>query len=273
MDEPLRNCEIRLIIKPADAPADSSRLIPARVLHRTFTSVLNALKSADAELHGRKHRSEFFISNLAMSSNILEMREHARTNGSAVELLRNVAGSVYRSEFGRATEYRKLAQSIVSLGKAIDPAYPAVAVFETDVIPFDEFFARQAERLGKAMSPDSLKSRFHVGGVLGSFDGTLGNIDYRGTTWVGHLVLPGGGAQIECVFDRSKGEDAFNPYGNKRVTVRGRAIYTGDSQLPERMEVFSVEEVPLAREASDIRGSLEGKRFLGAINIGNTNIQ
>lgn len=273
MDRPLREGEIRLIIKPADAPADSARLIPANVLHRTFSTVLRALKTADAALHGKKHRSEFYISDLRMSSNVLEMREQSLSTKSSVDLLRQVAGAVYRSEFERVTENRRLASAVVAIGKAVDPSFPAVAMFEADSIPLDMFFARQTDRLAKAMSPTTLKSRYHVGSALGSFDGTLGSIDYRGTTWIGHLVLPGGGAQIECVFDRAKGEDAFNPFGNKRVTVRGRAIYTGDSQLPERIEVFDVEEIPGALEAIDIRGSLTGKRYFSAAGFGSTNLQ
>jgi hypothetical protein len=48
----------------------------------------------------------------------------------------------------------------------------------------------------------------------------------------------------------------LNPFGNKNVCVTGRAIYTGDSQLPERIEVLSIEERAHVVAAIDIRGSL-----------------
>lgn len=264
MDKPLRNGEMRIIIRPADAQAESARLIPANVFHRTFTTVLRALKTADSSLHDKKARSEFFISDLAMGSNIFAVCEQPRSTEKAVDLLRQVAGAVYRSEFERIADHQRLARDVVAMGKAINTDYPAVAMFENDTIPLDDFFARQTERLAVAISASPIKSRYFLGSALGAFDGTLGNIDYRGTTWKGHLVLPGGMAQIECIFDKSRGEDEYNPYGNKRVSIRGRAIYTGDSQLPERIEVLDVEEFPLAHEAKDIRGSLTGGRYFSA---------
>jgi hypothetical protein len=263
MEKPLRDGEIRIIIKPADAPADSARLIPARVFQKTFNTVLHALKTADTELHDKAHRSEFLISDLRMGSNVVAFYEQPRSTEMAIDALRHVAGAVYRSEFERLAENSKLAKSVVAIGSAIDVNYPALAMFQADTIPLDGFFAKQAERLHKAMGASGAKSRFFAGTAIGAFDGTLGDIDYRGATWTGHLVLPGTGAQIECVFDRSKGEDAFNPFGNKRVSITGRAIYTGDRQLPERIEVVGIEEIPLAQEAIDIRGTLTGKRYFG----------
>ena len=89
-----------------------------------------------------------------------------------------------------------------------------------------------------------------------SFDGRLETIDYRGAAWTGRLALAGGETRIECMFDRSIGEDALNPYGNKDVSIAGRAIFTGDSNLPERIEVLTIEELPRATRTLDIRGTL-----------------
>ena len=89
-----------------------------------------------------------------------------------------------------------------------------------------------------------------------SFEGRLDEIDYRGAVWTGDLMLPAGTTHVECVFDKSQGEDALNPFGNKNVCITGRAIYTGDSQLPERIEVINIEERAHVNAAIDIRGSL-----------------
>lgn len=100
---------------------------------------------------------------------------------------------------------------------------------------------------------------FFEGNAIISLDGTLGETDYRGRAWSGRLVLPGGGgAEVECVFDRSKGEDFYNEFGNKRVSVTGRAIYRSDSLLPKRFEVFSIQRVPIADEFKDFNGILAG---------------
>lgn len=274
MDKPIRRSEVRLIVKPADASAGSEKLIPATVLERMFSTFLKALKAADAELHGRKHRSEFFISNLAMGSNVIDIEEKVKSQaGHAVDLFKSVTQYVYRSEFNRVVDHQSLANSIIAIGNSINEDYPAIAAFADVDVPMDAFFARQTERLHKAMSASQAQSRYFVGSAVGSFDGTLGNIDYRGSIWRGHLVLSGGASQIECVFDKSKGEDAYNPYGNKRVSVTGRGIYTGDSQLPERIEVFEVIEIPRATEAVDIRGSLTGESYFNADDLSFKDIQ
>ena len=95
-----------------------------------------------------------------------------------------------------------------------------------------------------------------LGSAIMSFEGRLDEIDYRGPVWTGDLMLPAGTTHVECVFDKSQGEDALNPFGNKNVCVTGRAIYTGDSQLPERIEVLAIEERAHVNAAIDIRGSL-----------------
>ena len=95
-----------------------------------------------------------------------------------------------------------------------------------------------------------------LGSAIMSFEGRLDEIDYRGAVWTGDLMLPAGTTHIECVLDKSQGEDALNPFGNKNVCVTGRAIYTGDSQLPERIEVLTIEERTHVSAAIDIRGSL-----------------
>jgi hypothetical protein len=94
-----------------------------------------------------------------------------------------------------------------------------------------------------------------------SFEGRLDQIDYRGAVWTGDLMLPAGTTHIECVFDKSQGEDALNPFGNKNVCITGRAIYTGDSQLPERIEVLDIEERAHVSVPIDIRGSLDLAEF------------
>ena len=96
-----------------------------------------------------------------------------------------------------------------------------------------------------------------------SFEGRLDEIDYRGAVWTGDLMLPAGTTHIECVFDKAQGEDALNPFGNKNVCITGRAIYTGDSQLPERIEVIRIEERAHVNAAIDIRGSLCLTHFAG----------
>lgn len=261
----VRKGEVRFTIKPADAPEDSARLIPAKVLQRTLSTVLDALKTANSALHEKKTRSEFFISHLKMGSNEFGVLEQPRAPGAdlSVDLIGQIAAAIYRSDFQRAQEYPKVASRVAAIGAAVNPDFPSLANFEADEIPFDGFFKQQAARFQSTVDKTAAKPTYFIGSAMTAIDGTLGSLDYRGAVWKGFLVLPGGGnAQIECVFDRSKPVDTYNKYGNKRVSVTGTAIYTGDSILPERIEVSRIEEVERPAEAIDIRGSLQGQRYL-----------
>lgn len=260
---PVRPGELRIVIKPSDAPDSDLQPIPARIFKRTFSAVLSAVQQAlkaHATLRGRTKGGEVYVSHLRMGSNEFGVM----ADPASVSLFQESAADVYRSEYGRVVEDPSLATAVIKLAKIADPKFAILAQFQSEEIPIDTFFARQAERLGGVLSAPEpfLHSPYFVGSAIGSFDGRLGSIDYRGAAWKGNLLLHGTTIQLECVFDRSKGEDAINPYGNKRVSVTGRAIYTGDSQLPERVEVVEIVEVPAAASAVDIRGSLTGKHYL-----------
>lgn len=261
-DMSVRPDEMRIVIRRSDASADDARLIPAEVFRKTFNTVLAALKAADKIRRAsttRSSKSPFLVSHLRLGSNEFGFAGHR----DAVALLKRCATDVYRSDFSSVAEHPDLARKIAHLGKVAHQSYAVIAQFDGSELPIDDFFAKQVDRIENAVAETKSERSFFVGSAIGSFDGRLGNIDYRGAAWRGHLMLHTGDVQIECVFDRTQGEDAFNPFGNKRVTVTGRAIYTGDSALPERIEVVTIEAIPEASRPLDIRGSLFAPTFKG----------
>lgn len=274
MANPARPDEMRIVIRAADEAPGAARPVPARLFRGAVSSVIDALEAANKELHSRRLRSEFFVAALEIGSNVFGVFEQQRgaspSMSPAIDLVGLTAAAVYRSDFARAKQYPAVARSIVKMAKQIDEQFPWMVQFPGLELPFDAFFARQAARL--AESEDTPDRPHHFAGTaVSTFSGTLGSIDYRGATWRGYLVLPGDGAQIECVFDRTKGEDFFNAFGRKRVSVTGRAIFTGESRVPERLEVMQIKAIPLAARAIDIRGSLSGAEFrLGWIREGET---
>jgi hypothetical protein len=255
MDKTARPEEILIEIKPADPLADASCPIPADLFNKMFNTVLGALKAAERSIRLEKKsraNSEFYVSHLRMGSN--EFGIVGRD--STVSLLEQCANTVYRSEYGLAAQYPKIARKLMELGGRVNPKYAMVARFHKSEIPIDAFFASQVNRLTQEIASEPRLTPFFIGSAISSFDGRLSNIDYRGSIWRGHLMLPVSEIQIECIFDRRLGEDAYNPFGNKRVNITGRAIYTGDSPLPERIEVVTINPIPAADVAVDIRGSL-----------------
>lgn len=263
---PVGQNELLIEVRATDASPDMPlhALVPASIFQRALGAAVHALSSArSATRPGKKKKADsdnILISSLKISSAIVGFQAPQE----AVNLLKRSAIGVYHSDFTPALSNEKLARAIVKLGKAYAENYSVLARFNDSYFPIDELFRKQTERLANMISaPYADAAADYFDGVsIDTFDGRLGHIDYRGLVWTGHLVLNDGAVQIECVFDRSKGEDAFNPFGNKRVTVTGRSIYTGRGPLPERIEVISIEELPEPMPYVDIRGSLTGKRYL-----------
>ena len=251
--------EIRVVIRPVEARDYDLQPIPAELYKRTFDAFLTALLVTDRELQPKARSSEFLISQLAVDPcefGILEKRRApGQTTPSAIEFFRRCAECVYRSDYQTIVRHPRMTRAFIRIVKALDPNFNVLAQFNDTELPIDDFFRRQVDRVG-AKEDSARADNWFLGSAIMSFEGRLDEIDYRGAVWTGDLRLPGGKTHIECVLDRSQGEDALNPFGNKNVCVTGRAIYTGDSQLPERIEVLAIEERSHVSAAIDIRGSL-----------------
>jgi hypothetical protein len=265
MSGPVGSNEIRVVIRPIETPGFEPERIPALAFKKIFDAFLAALIAADREVHPKSASSEFFLSHLAMGSyefGIMEkQRSLDRSGASAIELFRRCSGRVYRSDYQILLRYPRLMRAFHRIVKALDPSYVVLVQHDGAQLPMDGFFCRQVDRVGDTPNLGARADSWFAGTALTTFEGRLEEIDYRDLVWTGRLALTGGDAQIECVFDKSKGEDTFNPFGNKMVCVTGRAIYTGDSQLPERVEVLIIEELPRAAKAIDIQGSLAPASF------------
>src|SRR5271165_1044577 len=260
MSGPVGSSEIRVVIRPIETPGFEPERIPAQAFKKVFDAFLAALVAADRELHPKSGSSEFFLSHLAMDPCEFGIMEKQRSRGlagaSAMELFRRCSGRVYRSDYQILLSYPRLMRAFHRIVKALDPAFVVLLRHADAELPMDGFFCRQVDRVGHWSNAPSRSEGWFAGTAITAFEGRLESIDYRGLTWTGRLGLAGADVQLECVFDKSKGEDALNPFGNKNVCVTGRAIYTGDSELPERVEVLTIEELRRAAKPMDIQGSL-----------------
>ena len=259
MDAVGRN-ELRVVIQPGQAAGSPGRAIPAALYKKVFDAVLGALLAADRELHAKRLSSAFLIAHLSIDPCAFGVVEQVRAPGAegapSIGLFRRCAGRVYRSDYQILLQHRRLMRAFQRVAAALDPAYAVVIRYHDTELPLDEFFRRQVDRVGLANDVRPMSDMWFAGAGISSFDGRLEAIDYRGAAWSGRLTLAGGETQIQCVFDKAMGEDALNPFGNKDVTVTGRAIFTGDSQLPERVEIVTIEERPQPAGQIDVRGVL-----------------
>ena len=256
---------IKITISSANSALVDS-LIPAALLKKTFTAFLSALTTAGKEIGGKPNSFEFFIKDLKMRSNVLELEERtvSRVSGSPIALLKSMMLATYRSQPDQIDSDPVMAKCISRLAKLVNADYEIKASFADEEVPIDTFFASQAKRFAENAGKKTDRPLFFVGPAIGTFDGYLKAIDYRGTTWSGYLVLHGGrNIQIQCIFDKSKGSNEINQHGNKKVSITGTAIYTGESALPERIEVREIRGIDESTEYKDIGGTLRGSDYSG----------
>jgi hypothetical protein len=97
---------------------------------------------------------------------------------------------------------------------------------------------------------------------LSSFDGILKEISHLGRLVRGMLILTAGGKRIDCIFDSSDFPNLRESW-DKRARVEGLAYYTGETDIPERLEV---KRITLMKEKPDLlrwKGALKRRHNSG----------
>ncbi len=149
MSSPIGPSEIRVVIRPLEAPGFEPELIPAQLFKRIFDAILAALVAADRDLHTKPVSSQFLVSHLICGSCEFGIVEKQRSSGSAVEFFRRCAGRVYRSDYQILLRYPRLMRAFDRIVKAIDPGYAVLLKYNDTELPLDAFFCRQVDRVGR----------------------------------------------------------------------------------------------------------------------------
>lgn len=245
--------EIRVSIRPIEAPGFEPELVSAPLFKKIFDAFLSALLAADREIHAKPVASQFYVSYLDQASPGFGFIEKQRSTASAIAFIQKCSDCIRRSEYELLLRHQRVMRAFHRIAAALNSGYSVVVRYHDAEFLMDGVFCRQVHRAGSNETP-SQKDGWSAGSAATRFEGRLEAIDYRGPLWRGRLTLADGVSEIDCVFDRSIGEDALNPFGHKPVSVTGRAIYTGDSKLPERIEVVKIEEAREGRGGIELEG-------------------
>ena len=241
--------------RAVEAPGFAGRAASRRCFKKLFDAVLAALMAADRDVHPKAGVKRLL--HFASDQGVLRIRPCRKVMIVRAGRLRHRTLPTLRAS--RLSQ--RLSDPFTSTSphagvpahrQALDPGLVVLVRYHDTEFPLDEFFRRQVGRVGLANEGPPLTDTWFAGHVdqlvrRAARDDRLS----RSPVWTGRLTLAGGETQIECVFDKAIGEDALNPFGNKEVSITGRAIFTGDSQLPERVEAMAVEERRRATAAID----------------------
>jgi len=131
----------------------------------------------------------------------------------------------------------------------------------TPPVRIDHFFAAQVERALEPIPTDVPDIPFK-GVSLSSFDGVVKELSHLGRIVNGLLILTAGGKRINCVFDSVDLPNLRDSF-DRRARVEGLAYYTGENELPDRLEVKRIELIKDRPNLLRWKGALKRKRSAG----------
>lgn len=253
-----RNDEATFVIHGLDV---DNRIVRADAFVRKLQVLLAALRSADKSVNNRGSFI-YMMSSLAQGSASVTIREKPKYRGqpaqSGIDALERAANAIYNGDSQIDRISAPLVFQVRNLGRGVGKAFShaELAFPASNVIRIDDFLASQSDiAVRNLTAPSGSQTQlFYHGLASGSFDGTLKEIDARGVMLRGKLMLSAGGLEIDCVMNKERIPEAIEGF-DKRVLLDGMAHYDGQSQIPIRIDVHSIQIVGVRQSLTRWRGA------------------
>lgn len=241
---------------------DHGAFIPAKLFKAKFSAFLAALIEADKSVN-HKNVHDFFVSHLQIGSAEAGIMEVALPNKevlqSSFRAFYECSSAISESNHNVAARYNGLAEKIHSIAKGADEKFSHIEIAYEGMEPIlvDHVFEKQAENFLGIKEALEHAPKYFRGKSHDSFDCELKEIDYRGKIRRGILVVSGTGKQIPCAFKRRVEDSEIRKFVNTRIWASGDAIYNGESQLPVRVEIETMQKIKGDGSPSNWRGALK----------------
>lgn len=229
--------------------------VKGRVFANKLLALISAVEAADRAANGGK-RFEFVIVDLKASSASATISEQ-RINklpviDSSVEVFGRCVQSIDSGNYAFARDHVEVAACIRSLAKDVENAFDRaeLTVNGYEPILIDRFFLARAEEAINIPDTAEAKESWFQGSVIGTFDGKILESDFRGTIPQVMLRLTAGGKDILCTCPTLSFED-IKAILKQRVRVTGKAYYSGESGIPQKIEVIALPQ--LVKQGADFK--------------------
>jgi hypothetical protein len=256
----MADSEVRLKLFGLDV---DNGLVLADVFASKLKALVDTLKRAD-RLKNRQKSYDYLIVDLKADSAEASIRERTSANAtsqvSSVDYVNQVIRAVYSGSKAVGEIPFDLIENLADLPKGSGQgfAHGEVTFNGSPPIRIDDFFAAQVQRALEPTPLDAPDPPFQ-GVSLSSFDGILKELSHLGRIVNGLLILTAGGKRINCIFDSSDFPNLRDSF-DRRARVEGLAYYTGEEELPARLEV---KRIDLLKDKADLlrwKGALRRKR-------------
>lgn len=236
-------------------PDSSNDEVAAEVFATKLSNLVKALKAADRAVNG-KVLNEIVIVKLNTSTPTAILAERpiqpGHESNDAIEAFDDCVQAVIAGDVEKASKFGQCAKFVgrLSSGSKKKFGYAEVWTGKDNIIRIDNFLAERSRDVVRAVERDEKviaeKKSWFKGRAHGSFEGSLMEVDLRGSLPEIKLILSGGNKQIDCVC-RGDQIDEIKEGLNGRVRIYGDAIYDGKTGLPRRIVVAEI--VPLKKNA------------------------
>lgn len=262
--------EISLKVHGQKRGTQSGETVLAAVFAQKLGALVRALKAADKIANGANNH-DYTITGLKIGSAQCTLSEQSAprfTPGmagrSGVHLLGNCLSLVGEGNVEASRRYDACLRPLAALARGAGKvfSYAELQVENLPVIRIDNLLAEQVElieakALGIDVAVEGPEARSWFTGVaLGSFDGTIKQVDLRGQLPQVKLVLTAGNKEIDCIL-RGQDVQRLRDTLDRRVRIEGRAFYDGKSGMPRRIEVTSITPVKRPGDISRWKGTFE----------------
>ncbi len=241
---------------------EKSGQVRADVFADKISSLVRGLRAADKLLHGYKSM-EYLISDLKYGSAEAALVEYEYNvknpaQQSAVSCYRRVTESLLGGARIKNAGELAVVRTIVEIASGVDKKFShgELQYEEDNVIRIDGYLRKKAFDCIRESEKEELDYPRYQGAAFGTFKGVLKAIDLRGQVASAYLILSAGGIELDCVCSAIPAED-LGAALDKRVVVRGKAIYNGFDGLPERLDIRKIDilktDADLAKWAGTFR--------------------
>jgi hypothetical protein len=257
MVDELQNGLIKLRVHGAQ---DTNKRVRASVFARQLAALVKALETADKVVNGGM-RFDYVIAELKNESASATLTEVVTSQKprkkSGIDVLGTVINGVNDLDRRTIERYSACLPHIASIVRGVSEefSHSDLSIGGFKPFRFDDFFLKQVQRAQKIVEPKI--ERLYAGVAIGTFDGTIKEVDLRGDTPRLKLILRAGGKEIDCVYFGATSEQ-IREILDRRVNIEGRAHYNGQSGLPERIEILKHKEVKASPDILRWRGRFNG---------------
>lgn len=224
---------------------DTNNRVRAEVFARQLTALIKALEAADKIANGGV-RFDYVIAELKNESASVTLTEVVSSKKSRAEsgikVLGDTIEGIIKFNPRAIHKHSQCLPHIVSIAQGVsnDFFYSDINIGDDISFRVDDLFLEQVLRAREFVT--MRMERLYTGVAIGTFDGTIKEVDLRGDAPRLKLILRAGGKEIDCVYSGATSEQ-IREILDRRVSVEGRAHYSGKSGLPERIEILKHQEI------------------------------